>query len=381
MTPRDTEDPRSDDQEVDRRDPAADDTTDEAAEPTVTRLSREDVQRYAEDVEAQQQTGHDDRADPEQGPAGQPTPPRAPDDAAPTVPLGGSPAGPDDQPTRPLDRPRPGSDDTPTVVSGGPLVGDRRGTAEPAQPAEPSTRVMGAPTEGRTARDPLVARPPGVGPSGGVAAAAGAATGAATGAAAGAGADDEEARRAQIRAEREARDRALGKRRPQPAPVATVEPPSTRLPRTTDRFAPSLGLFLLRLAVAAVLGVRGAQQLMDIPGTVEVFAGTALPYPEILAWATAVASVLVAAALVLGFAVRIAGVGAALVGIGALVYVYWWQMPFQEGTPGFLGETELLLAVLGVFLLLVGGGAWGIDGAIRKGRLQRKADKFEAERV
>ena len=140
-------------------------------------------------------------------------------------------------------------------------------------------------------------------------------------------------------------------------------------------------LFLLRLAVAAVLGVRGAQQLMDIPATTDMVAATALPYPDILAWAVAVASVLVAVALVLGLAVRFAGFGAALIAIGALVFVYWWRSPFQEGMVGFTGETELLLAILGVFLLLVGGGAWGIDGAIRKGRLQRKADKFRAQQV
>ena len=384
MTPRD-DDARSDDPEVGRpdehpTDQGTDDTApwdeegDEATEPTLTRLSRDEIRGYAEEVEEPSRPAQPVGAS-DQGwhevPDGQPTPPRPPEgpeapEEHPTVDLSGEApvaSDPDDQPTRPLDRPETTSD-TPKVISAGPLLVDRN---TQAQPVEQPTKVMAPPPtaddHAAPAATPLVARPPGVG------------------AVADTSAEDEEARRAEIRAEREARDRALGKRRPQPAPVAPVEPPPTRLPRTTDRFPASLGLFLLRLAVAAVLGVRGAQQLMDIPATTDMVAATALPYPDILAWAVAVASVLVAVALVLGLAVRFAGFGAALIAIGALVFVYWWRSPFQEGMVGFTGETELLLAILGVFLLLVGGGAWGIDGAIRKGRLQRKADKFRAQQV
>lgn len=424
MTPRDNDDARSD-QPVDR--PEAQSVEDEAAEPTVTRLSRADVRRYEQSVtrspgasgehpqpaqppaegdagewhEVSGDAGargaatpdrHLDRpaagpaAEPTSGPESEPTPAREPhegDDArsrggrrgarrrpaaaGAVAEAGDQPlaAGSDQQPTRPFRRPET-SEEAPTVVSRGPLVGEAHG----------STRVMGG-QEGR--------RRSGAAPG---TAGATAATGAAAAAAAGTSArpgeqdqDEEAALRAERRAEREARDRALGKRRPQPVAPTPVEPPSTKLSRTTDRFHASLGLFLLRLGVAAVLGIHGAQQLMDIPATIEQFAGTALPYPEIFAWATAVASVLIAVALVLGLAVRAAGLGAALIGAGALVFVYWWRSPFESGLAGFRGESELLVAVLGVFLLLVGGGAWGIDAAIRKGRLQRRAEKFEAEQI
>lgn len=395
MTPRDNDDARSD-QPVDR--PEAHSVEDEAAEPTVTRLSRADVRRYEQSVARSSGTSgeHPQPAQPpaegdagewhevsgDAGARGAATPgrPAAGPAAEPT-------SGPQSEPT-PAREPREGdearsrggrrgnrrpetSEEAPTVVSRGPLVGEAHGSTAAR---DGSTRVMGG-QEGR-------ARSGAAPGTAGATAATGAAAAAAAGASARPGEQDEEATlRAERRAEREARDRALGKRRPQPVAPAPVEPPSTKLSRTTDRFPASLGLFLLRLGVAAVLGIRGAQQLMDIPGTIEQFAGTALPYPEIFAWATAVASVLIAVALVLGLAVRAAGLGAALIGAGVLVFVYWWRSPFEPGLAGFRGESELLVAVLGLFLLLVGGGAWGIDAAIRKGRLQRRAEKFEAEQI
>ncbi|QGF23909.1 DoxX family protein [Raineyella fluvialis] len=244
----------------------------------------------------------------------------------------------------------PASQETPTVVRREPLV-SRRSSERPATPAAEvpahtppadtpaATKVMGSPPEPTP---------------------------------------DEAALLAERRADRE---RALGKRRPQPAPAEVPAPPSTKLGRTTDRFPVALGIFLLRLAAAAVLGVRGAQQLMDIPGTTATVAATALPYPVIFAWVLAAASVLIAVALVLGLAVRVAGAGAAAIGAGALVFVYWWKSPFDPGMAGFHGETELLLAAVGLFLLLTGGGSWGIDAAVRKGRLTRRADKYNAELI
>lgn len=413
MTPRDHDDARSDDQPVDR--PEDLEMADEEAEPTVTRLSRADVRKYEQGI-ARASDYHPKPAQPEasdedsdwhevgggagseadEEPRAQATPPRDPaagagrSDGDPDSeatqgldPLAALAAGgPDEKPTQILNRAEAPelnrveapelnraaeAPEPPTVVSQGPLVGRRPGVASGNQDR---TRVMAAPAAPST--DP--------GPGRGASAATGAAV-AGVAAATQPAVPDETAALAERQAEREARDRSLGKRRPQPLAQVPVEPPSTRLPRTTDRFPASLGLFLVRLAVAAVLGVRGAQQLMDIPGTIDVFTGTALPYPEIFAWVTAVASVLIAVALVLGLLVRAAGLGTALVGIGALVYVYWWRSPFEAGVYGFRGETELLLAVLGVFLLLVGGGAWGIDAAMRKSRLQRKAEKFEAEQV
>ena len=179
-----------------------------------------------------------------------------------------------------------------------------------------------------------------------------------------------EAELARIRAEeRAARDRALGTIRsePQPQPVAVA----TATVRTTDKFFASLGLFLLRLVTAAVIGTHGAQKLLDIPATQTFFENVGLPYANYLAWGVGAAEVLAAVALVFGFLTRVAGAGIAAIAISALTLVKWgFVSPFVQGQAGFTGELELLLAGVGVLLLLLGGGGWGIDSGIRRGRQQ-----------
>ena len=179
-----------------------------------------------------------------------------------------------------------------------------------------------------------------------------------------------EAEMARIRAEeRAARDRALGTIRSGsvPEPVA-VERQSVR---TTDKFFGSLGFFLLRLVTAAIVGTHGAQKLLDIPATQAFFENVGLPYAEYLAWGVGTAEVLAAVALIFGFLTRVAGAGIAAIAISALSLVKWGLVnPFVAGQAGFIGELELLLAGVGIVLMLVGGGGWGIDAGIRRGRQQ-----------
>lgn len=175
--------------------------------------------------------------------------------------------------------------------------------------------------------------------------------------------------RASARADRE---RALGVR-----PVAATtsdDPVEFSFDKgTNDKFLASFGLFVLRLATGLVLGVHGIQKLLDLTATQTFFATTALPYPQIAALVTAIAEVLIALALVFGLLTRLAGLGALLIGVGALVFVKWLKWPLVANQPGFTGEGELLLAAIGLLLLCVGGGWWGLDAAFRRGRARRKA--------
>jgi uncharacterized membrane protein YphA (DoxX/SURF4 family) len=191
----------------------------------------------------------------------------------------------------------------------------------------------------------------------------------------------EEQRLAAERAARkEARDAALAASAPVPlvAPVAPVV-----VKRTTDGFFGSLGLFLLRLVVAAIFAIRGLNMLTDLAGTQQLFAQTVIPEPAIMSIVTGVACLLIALALVLGLLTRVAGLGVALIAGGSLAFVQWgaaWSpmLPAQPGQPGFLGETELLLAAVGILLLCVGGGGWGLDRSFRSSRAADKAAKEAA---
>lgn len=180
--------------------------------------------------------------------------------------------------------------------------------------------------------------------------------------------------RAQQRAER---DHALGKREK----LEGEEPQAPAKPKpTTDKFFGSLGLFLLRLALAAVVGLYGLQKVRGIEGVQALLTSTALRdvvpenYMLLLAWVLAVGEIVIAAGLIFGFLTRGAGFGALLVGTGALVLVYWLSNPISlEPGAGFPGALELMIAVSGLLFLLLGAGRWSIDGAIRSRRAAKKA--------
>ncbi len=143
--------------------------------------------------------------------------------------------------------------------------------------------------------------------------------------------------------------------------------------RSNDKFAGALGLFVLRIVTAAIMGVHGLQHLLDLPGTTEMIRSTVLPAPSILAVVLGAAEVAIAIALVFGLLTRLAGLGLVLVAGGALGFVFWgaWS-PFQNGEAGFTGELELLLVAVGVLFLLVGGGGWSVDHGFRARRAESR---------
>ena len=173
-------------------------------------------------------------------------------------------------------------------------------------------------------------------------------------------------------ARKEARDAALAATAP--VPVVTPEPVVIKQ-RTNDKFFGALGVFLLRLVVAGIFGIRGYQMLGDLAATQERLASTLLaPYAQILAIVIGSVHLAIALALILGLLTRVAGLGVALVAGGALGLVWWgpWS-PFVAGQAGFLGELELLLTAVGVLLLFIGGGGWSIDRSFRSARARDKA--------
>lgn len=171
---------------------------------------------------------------------------------------------------------------------------------------------------------------------------------------------------------RRARDEALGTRQR----VAAGETDGTtvaqaRQKRTTDRFLSSLGLFVLRLVTAAIMGLHGIWKITHLPQVEQMLAGTIIPEPRTMSFVLAIAEILIAVSLVFGALVRLSGLGLVLILVGALVFVKWTTNPFSDGYQ-LNGELELLLAAVGVLFLCVGGGRWGVDGGFRSRRRRRK---------
>lgn len=170
----------------------------------------------------------------------------------------------------------------------------------------------------------------------------------------------------QLRAEREARAQRLGMVATSDANAVRDAAPARR--RGVGHFG-SFGLFVLRLVAAAILGVVGYQILSDIDATAEFLSRTLLPEPRIVAWSVGFGLAAMAVLLIIGLVVRIVGLLLAVVAGCSLAFIQWGQFsPFMDGRESFLGDRDLLLLAVGLVFLSLGGGRWGIDGAVVKAR-------------
>lgn len=168
------------------------------------------------------------------------------------------------------------------------------------------------------------------------------------------------------------RDRALGTKRrlPEPEPEQ-VKADKPKLKRSTDKFLGSLGLFLLRLVTAGIIGLHGFAKMLDIGAVQTMLRNTVIPEPVIMSYVLAGAEVAIALALVVGLFTRLAGLGLAAIGICALVFVRWVTNPFVGNT--LTGELELLLGAVGLLFVSLGAGGWSVDAAFRRRRAAEKA--------
>ncbi|MDO5678504.1 MAG: hypothetical protein Q4G35_13500, partial [Propionibacteriaceae bacterium] len=184
---------------------------------------------------------------------------------------------------------------------------------------------------------------------------------------------EEEARAAALRAEKEERDRRLGM-------VQTSNANAERELRPQRRGVGgfgSFGLFILRLVTAAILGIVAYQVLYSIDATSEFLAKHPLiPEPRLVSWIVGFTLAAMAVMLVIGLGVRI--VGFLLVAIAglSLAFIRWGNFsPFLDNMEGFIGDKDLLLAAIGILFFSIGGGRFGIDGAISRSRAEAREAK------
>lgn len=170
----------------------------------------------------------------------------------------------------------------------------------------------------------------------------------------------------EVRAAQEARAQRLGVVPTSDANAVRDAAPAR--PRGVGHFA-SFGLFVLRIVTALIAGVVGYQILSDVEATTEFLGQTLIPEPEIVAWSVGFGLAGIAVFLVIGLAVRVMGTLLAAVACCSLAFIRWGNFsPFVDGMEGFLGDTDLLLAAVGILFLSIGGGRWGVDGAFVKAR-------------
>ena len=133
----------------------------------------------------------------------------------------------------------------------------------------------------------------------------------------------------------------------------------------------SVATFVVRVALGAVFFPHGAQKVLGwfgghgLAGTYGFFTGT-LGIPAIFAVLAIAAESLGAVALLFGFLTRVAALGIAA--IMAVAMTMHWQHGFfmnwfgQQKGEGI--EFHILALAMAVFLVIRGGGALSLDGAI-----------------
>ena len=151
-----------------------------------------------------------------------------------------------------------------------------------------------------------------------------------------------------------------------------------RVIQTSD----SIGLFVLRLSLGAVLLAHGAQKVFSFFGgegpqaTIRMFAHMGLPrWVAIFAMAV---EVLGGLGLVVGLLTRIPALGALALMAGAAYEVharFGFFMNWSGKNGGEGVEYHLLAGAVALALLLGGGGRWSIDRALSKGNRKRSWKK------
>lgn len=184
--------------------------------------------------------------------------------------------------------------------------------------------------------------------------------------------NDDEAAMAARERRRASRDERLGT----VAPVEEREPEViTVTKRSTDAFAGSLALLLVRLALGGWAGIVGWQSLVNQQATIDalVKVGFSDANAGMLSWGVSIGLLVAAVFLVVGLGTRIF---AALMLIGVVGFLAFFRFgpfsPFLEGHFGFYGDRDVLLAVACLVLVLVGAGGASLDARIRKGRQEAK---------
>jgi putative oxidoreductase len=132
---------------------------------------------------------------------------------------------------------------------------------------------------------------------------------------------------------------------------------------------------ILRITLTIVMFPHGAQKVLGwfgghgFKGTMKFFTGSGIP--AVFALLAMAAEFLGPFGLGVGLFTRVAAFGIASVMLVAIVTVHWQNGFFMNWTGNQKGEGfeyHLLALGIAITLIIVGGGAWSLDGALASAR-------------
>ena len=183
----------------------------------------------------------------------------------------------------------------------------------------------------------------------------------------------DEAAAAALASQRAARASNLGTVAPVTDPVEAETVVVTK--RSTDAFAGSLGLFLIRVVLAVWTGALGWQGLVNRSAVIDMLSTVGVPsgLGGYGVWLVGGGLIITAVFLLFGIATRFF---ATILTAGLVVFLVFFRFgafsPFIEGSFGFYGDRELFAALMSLLLVLIGAGGWSIDAGVRKRRAAAK---------
>jgi putative oxidoreductase len=123
-----------------------------------------------------------------------------------------------------------------------------------------------------------------------------------------------------------------------------------------------------RLILAAVFIPTGWGKIHDLEKVTQLFAGLAIPYPDISARVVGYSELICGALLLVGFLTRLATIPLLVTMIVAFVTA---KVPMVKAFSDVVAMPELLYIGLLLFLLVLGAGWLSLDGVISRRRATR----------
>jgi putative oxidoreductase len=150
----------------------------------------------------------------------------------------------------------------------------------------------------------------------------------------------------------------------------------TYVPTSSGRGAEETIVALLRVVAGIIFVAHGAQKLMDIPGTMQSFAGIGIPMPQYSVYLAIAGELLGGLGLLIGLLTRVAAFGPFCSMLVAIVAVHLKHGLFAKNG-GF--EFPLVLACVSLFFVAHGAGAFALDSLFsRSERTRYRSHRVES---
>src|SRR6187397_1187884 len=150
-------------------------------------------------------------------------------------------------------------------------------------------------------------------------------------------------------------------------------------------FLKSFGLLIARLGLGGILLLHGwIRWNAGVQRQIDYLTQFRTPYAEVAAWGAIIFELIGGVLLIVGALTRLVGLGVLIEQILIICYTNWYKWPptllNTDGTYKGGYEYNVALALLGLLLFVMGGGAVSIDRLFRRKKpVEDEADEYASQ--